>query len=108
MSSLIFTLAFAGFGALCLNMERHTRQVFGSVPKELFRLLALLIGWGLLAYSLVSAIDYYGVSVGITAWLGFLSLAAVAVLLLLTYTPRQTRYLVPGIIFLGINIACFF
>lgn len=105
MNFLIFTSAFAGFAALCVSMERHSKQVFGVLPGELWRVLAAVAGWGLLAYALLPALQRYGVSVGIVAWLGFLSLAAVAVGVLLTYAPRQIRYLAPGAWLLGVNIA---
>lgn len=108
MNILIFTTAFAGFGALCLSMERHARQVFGVVPGALPRLGAAISGWALLAGALAPALQRYGVSVGITAWLGFLSLAAVAIGLLLSYAPRQIRYLAPAALFLGVNLAWLF
>ncbi|MDR1662396.1 MAG: DUF3325 domain-containing protein [Azoarcus sp.] len=101
MNVLILALAFAGFGALCLSMERHAKQVFGSIPGPLRRLVAAVLGWGLLAFSLLPSLQNYGVSIGIAAWLGFLTLAATAVGLLLAYAPRPLPYLAPGILALG-------
>lgn len=102
MNFLIFASAFAGFGALCLSMERHARQVFGILPDALHRLLASVVGWALLACSLAPALERYGTSIGIAAWLGFLNLAAIAVGLLLTYAPRPIRYLAPGVLVVGV------
>jgi hypothetical protein len=99
---LTLASAFAGFGALCLSMERHARQVFGSIPGPLRRLAAAVLGWGLLAFSLVPSLRHYGVSIGIAAWLGFLTLAATAVGLLLAYAPRPLLYLAPGILTLSL------
>lgn len=105
MELLSFTLAFAGFAALCLSMERHAKQVIGAVLLPPRRRLAAAAGWGLLALSLAPALQRYGVSVGITAWLGFLGFAAVAVGLLLSYAPRQIRYLAPAALVVGVNLA---
>jgi hypothetical protein len=98
---LILALAFAGFGTLCLSMERHARQVFGAIPGTFRRSMAAVLGWGLLASSLIPSLQNYGMSIGIAAWLGFLTLAALAVGLLLTYAPRPLPYLAPGILALG-------
>jgi CHASE2 domain-containing sensor protein len=101
MSVLILVSAFAGFGALCLSMERHARQVFGSVPGAARRLAAAIAGWSLLLFSLAWAIRHYDASIGIAVWLGVLTLAAIAVGLLLAYASRSILYLVPGMLTLS-------
>jgi hypothetical protein len=99
---LILASAFAGFAALCLSMERHARQVFGSVPRPVRRLAAAILGWSLLLCSLAWAIRQYDMSIGIAVWLGALTLAATAIALLLAYAPRSVFYLVPGMFVLGV------
>ncbi|WP_153110221.1 DUF3325 domain-containing protein [Propionivibrio limicola] len=101
MSFLILASSFAGFGALCLSMERHGKQVIGSVPPLAFQLLASILGWGLLALALTLSVRNYGASVGITAWFGYLTLAAVAVGLSLTYAPRTLRHVAPALLVLA-------
>jgi hypothetical protein len=101
MNVLILASALAGFGALCLSMERHARQVFGSVPGPVRRLAAAILGWSLVLFSLAGALRHYGTSIGITVWLGVLTLAATAVGLLLAYASRSILYLVPGMLTLG-------
>ena len=108
MNALIFASAFAGCGSLCLSMERHARQVFDSIPKSAYRLMASIIGWALLVFSLIQSVQHHGISVGVTAWFGVLSLMATAVGLLLAYAPQALRYLAPGILFLGLVIAWLF
>jgi hypothetical protein len=101
MTILISASALAGFGALCLSMERHARQVFGSPPGPVHRLAAAILGWSLLLCSLAWAIRQYDTSIGITVWLGVLTLAAAAVALLLAYASRSILYLIPGMLVLG-------
>jgi multidrug transporter EmrE-like cation transporter len=99
---LILASAFAGFGALCLSMERHARQVLGSIPSPVRRLAAAIVGWSLLLFSLAWAIRHYDTPVGITVWLGILTLAATVVGLLLAYASRSILYLAPGMLALGV------
>ena len=108
MNTLIFVSAFAGFGALCLSMERHAKQVFNLIPKSAYRLIASTLGWALLFFSLIQSVQNYGVSVGITAWFGALSLTATAIGLLLAYAPNHIKYLAPGILFIGAIFAYLF
>ena len=108
MNVLIFASAFAGFGALCLSMERHAKQVLHSIPKSAYRLTASTLGWALLVFSLTQSVQNYGMSVGITAWFGALSLTATTIGLLLAYTPNHIKYLAPGILFMGILFAYLF
>ncbi len=101
MNVLILGVAFAGFGALCLSMERHARQLLGAVPGQVWQLIAAVSGWGLLTLSLVLSLMHYSISVGLTAWFGFLAMAATSIGLLLTYAPSAVRYVVLVLLFLG-------
>jgi hypothetical protein len=105
MNVLILGVAFAGFGALCLSMERHARQLLGAVPGQLWQLIAAISGWGFLVLSLVLSLMHYSISVGLTAWLGFLAIAATSLGLLLTYAPSTIRYVVAVLLLLGGAVA---
>ena len=62
----------------------------------------LLLGSAALAaVALVPAIVAWGTSVGILAWLGFLTFAALAVGLQMTYAPRPVRWTAPAAALLG-------
>ncbi|MBP0494966.1 DUF3325 domain-containing protein [Roseomonas indoligenes] len=89
MTTLALALAYAGFTGLCLAMERHHEQVFGTrrVPPmrgSLFR----GAGWLLLVISLLVSVLGAGPVLGILLWAGLLTAAALLLALLLAFTPR--------------------
>lgn len=89
MTALSLALAYAGFTGLCLAMERHHEQVFGSrrIPPLRGRLLRAA-GWLLLALSLAPAVQEAGPALGVVLWAGLLTAAALPLALLLPYAPR--------------------
>ena len=74
----ILLISLAGFAALALATERHAEHLLGRLPAPQWRLLARVAGWLLLAVSLALGIAYLGSGVGITLWLGWLTIAALA------------------------------
>ncbi|TDS78766.1 DUF3325 family protein [Comamonas sp. JUb58] len=85
--------AFAGFAALAAAMDRHEEQLgtaaFAATQRH---------GWQaggsvLLLLSLLACLQRWNASVGIAAWLGLLTLAAMAWGLVLTYAPERARRL---------------
>ena len=83
-------LALAGFAALALSMHRHHRDLFGGPPSR-WRVVALRsVGWALLGLSLAACSLESGWAVGPLLWIGLLTLAALVVVLTLTYRPRGT------------------
>jgi hypothetical protein len=74
-------LSFTGFTALALSMDRHQRDVFGrrlhGTPSRWLRCL----GWLMLAASPAPCVVQDGWGIGLTGWLGALTLAAAAVVL---------------------------
>lgn len=89
MIVLGFALAYAGFLALCLAMERHHEQVFRRrvIPPWRRRLLTAL-GWGLLAASMLPVAQAAGWALGLVFWAGILTATAMPLAMLLTYAPR--------------------
>lgn len=85
---LSLALCFSGFTALCLSMDRHHQQVFGQKPPQPERLIFQIGGWLTLPIACAPCILEFGPSIGIALWLTELSLAALSVLLLLSYRPR--------------------
>jgi hypothetical protein len=95
---IVLPLCYAAMAAVSLSMERHQEQAFGKA----FDALALRLGgWALLAVALVPAIVAWGTSVGILAWLGFLTFAALGIGLQMTYSPRPVRWTAPAAALLG-------
>ncbi len=91
---IVLALSYAAMAAVSLSMERHQQQVFG---KPVSRPVALRLGgWALLAVALVPAIGAWGTSVGIVAWLGMLTFAALGLGLQLTYAPRPVAWAAPA------------
>lgn len=98
MTVAVLALCHAGMAAVSLSMARHQEQVYGKA----FAALPLRFGgWALLAVALVPAIAAWGTSVGILAWLGFLTFAALGVGLQMTYAPQPVRWTAPAVALLG-------
>jgi hypothetical protein len=89
MITLSIALACAGFAGLCLSMERHYEQVFGSrrIPPSRQR-VSRWAGWALLAASVLPAVLQHGWGFGLVWWAGVLHAAALLLALTLTYAPR--------------------
>jgi len=81
-------LEFCGLALLALTMERHYEQVFGDRPALVRPAVLTVAGWLLLLLATMPPIARYGASIGLAVWVGELTLAALAVLLLHTYSPR--------------------
>ena len=101
MAALSFALVFAGFAALSLSMERHHRQVWGRLPKRRAALAYRLAGLGLITAGLAPAVAVWGGSVGVVAWLGELTVGALAVALLLTSLPSAVPWASAAALLLG-------
>ncbi|KQP55246.1 iron transporter [Methylobacterium sp. Leaf399] len=81
-------LGFAALAALCLSLDRHHREVFRSRPGKR-RVVALrLAGWVGIGLSLLLTGHVEGWDLGLVGWIGALTGAAVALVLLLSYRPR--------------------
>lgn len=88
MTIIAFLSAFAGFAAMALSMHKHYRDLFGVAPPERLRKALRTSGFVKIAASLGLAIAVEGISIGLVLWAGLLTLAAIAVCLLLTYRER--------------------
>lgn len=93
------TLAYLGFAALAYAMPRHFAQLAGGgKPGRAVRLGARAAGVALLAVSLVPVLLTRGAAIGITVWLGILTIAAfllAMVMVLLDYGHARGLAWVP-------------
>ena len=94
MSMLIVSgaaLAFSGFAATSLTMDRHYADIHGrgKEPDARLRLHLRILGWLGLLLSFMACIGASGWHIGPVLWCGILSLAAWTVTLLLQYHPRK-------------------
>lgn len=87
----ILLVSLAGFAALALATERHAEHLLRRVPAPQWRLLARAIGWALLAIALALGIASMGTGLGITLWLGWLSIAALALVFAFPKWPWQPQ-----------------
>lgn len=79
--------AVAGMACLWLAMERHHRRAFGRSPAVLAQAALRLAGSGLLVVAAAQCVAGLGWSVGLTAWFGLLTAAA----LFLVFLPLADR-----------------
>jgi len=94
-------LGVAGMAALSMAMEKHHEQIWGKTALASRRVWVLrAAGCLLLIVAAVLAVRGQGVSMGLTLWVMEISLAAVGVGLLLSYTPRVLPWLT-GVILLA-------
>jgi Protein of unknown function (DUF3325) len=90
---LALALAYAGFTAVCLAMDRHHRKVFGQPPARRTATALRLLGFGLLALAAAPCVSISDGSNGVLLWLGLLTAAGVALIFLLPYAPRMAAVL---------------
>lgn len=96
---MAFALAYSGFAALCLAMDRHHEQVFGrrGIPSWLRRMLTV-VGYLLLAAALAPLAGAEGWGMALLIWLGLLTASAIFLALLLCYRPRAVPILSGGLL----------
>ncbi|RYF45104.1 MAG: DUF3325 domain-containing protein [Comamonadaceae bacterium] len=82
-----FCLAYAGFAALALAMERHYEDLFDRAIAPLQQRPLRLLGWVALAISLWLSGATYGWSYGLVEWIGMLAIAGLVLIWILTYRP---------------------
>lgn len=85
----ILLASLLGFAGLALATERYAEHLLGKMPAPRWRHLARAAGWVLLAVALALGIRYLGTGVGISLWLGWLSIAALALVFYLPKWPWQ-------------------
>ncbi len=88
-SMLAFALAFAGMVTLAFAMDRHHEQLTGAM--EISRARSRLLrcaGALMLAVAIVPCLRAWGFSVGVVAWLGWLSIGALLAVALISAAAR--------------------
>lgn len=82
-----FCLAYAGFAALALAMDRHYEDIFNAAIAPTQRVPLRLAGAAALGLSLWLAGVTYGWSYGVVEWIGMLAIAGLLLIWVLTYRP---------------------
>jgi hypothetical protein len=85
--------AFGGFTALALAMDRHFEDYYGrgKAPGPGWRHALRGAGTVALVLSLLASLASHGRSQGWVLWLGVLTAAALAVVVVLSYVLRQNK-----------------
>ncbi|WP_051231863.1 DUF3325 domain-containing protein [Stutzerimonas azotifigens] len=86
MTSL--ALAYAGMLGLCLGMDRHWKQLGSARLSPRWQRLCRPLGALLLVLAGYAASFVWPGGMALVAWFGLISLAGLALLLLLPYAPR--------------------
>lgn len=86
----IFTSGFMGMASLSLAMDKHYKQVIVNAPQwfislKLKQVYLKWIGWIFLAIALLCCIRTWNFSIGLTTYLGLLTLIVGVLILLLSY-----------------------
>lgn len=99
MSLLAIALAFSGFVALCLGMEKHQLELHGAAHAQAAtRRRWAWLGWTLVTASLACAVGARGWGIGPILWLVAMTLSGIVITFgLLPYRPRWVK---PGAVLL--------
>ena len=80
----------AGFSGIALSMIKHARDLLGQANTPRKRRLFRVAGWALLVLSLAACIAAWGGSIGLVAWFGLATVAALLVAIALAHAPSGT------------------
>ncbi|MBK5006953.1 MULTISPECIES: DUF3325 domain-containing protein [Pseudomonas] len=100
-------IAFAGFAALCLAMEKHFSDLLGRKPRP-GQLKALQVaGWLLLVLSLVLSVHLRGWAYGLVEWAAVIMAGVTLWVFVLPYQPRLLLKLAAVSVLMGPLLALF-
>ncbi|MEM9668740.1 MAG: DUF3325 domain-containing protein [Pseudomonadota bacterium] len=85
-------LALPGFSALCISMKKHQRQVFNGPLPETMSQSYRRLGVALMALMVLWCMIMMGWSFGLVASCGVATVAALAVIITLTFRPQLVRF----------------
>lgn len=100
-------LTYSGMACLSLAMPRHYDQVWGRAPSAGHTRVLRGAGVLLLALALLPCVGLWGNTVGVVAWLGWLSAGALMWVGMLSWAPRPaagTAALAVAISLAGVTI----
>lgn len=87
-----FLLTLGGASCLCLSMPQHFRRVFrGATLTRPGRYSLRVAGYGLLAVAVYACADRHGIGVGLTVFTAYLTVAILAIALILPLVPDPKK-----------------
>jgi len=84
LNIVVFVASILGFTGLALAMPKHSKAVFQQPLSDTCRQLLRLAGWLLLAVALALGIARWRFDIGTVTWLGWLSVAGLALVFVLS------------------------
>lgn len=88
-SFLALVLSFTGMAALAFAMDRHYEQLTGRYEQSAAqRWLLRCLGAAALVAAIFPCVAAWGTTVGAVAWLGWISVAALVAVVLISAAPR--------------------
>lgn len=105
---IIIAIILFAFCCLACSMPKHQPDVLsGTLSQHSCRIFQGL-AWGSLSLALALCIDQLGASIGISMFIGGLSVAAGLLLLIMSYQPQRLMQYVTGLLLLSLLLAmCF-
>lgn len=98
-----FASMYLSMIAISVSMDKHYKQIMNRPLNPKWQKVAYWAGWIFMIFSLIFCMRSWGVSIGITAWFGVLTMAACALIITLTYKPVPTvkfSVIISGLIFI--------
>lgn len=89
LTLLSFLFGLAGFAALAVALPRHHRQIWSGPPSARRGRGLRVAGWVLLGLSLPPCLAAWDMRIGMVAWCGLLTAAALMVVAWLAWRARR-------------------
>ncbi|WP_299791937.1 DUF3325 domain-containing protein [uncultured Shewanella sp.] len=97
----ILNFSYLAFGCLSLAMFSHFRDAFKRSPSQIQSRILYWSGWIILGASYYVGVSYQGLAYGSIMFTGIISLAALLVILTLSYRARHLPHLMTASGILG-------
>ncbi len=87
---VILVVSFFSFMHFAVSVQKHHRDLYKkmTITNKEFRVLQS-VAWVTLLYTLIPAIQHWGMGIGIMAWLMLITVSALAVTVLVNFAPES-------------------
>lgn len=86
---ITLVVSFFGFAALAFSLERHYAQISEGELTSQNKLIFRVIGWVLLAVSVVPCVFYWGTSIGLSVWFLAVGVSGSILVMILSYVEKR-------------------